>query len=864
MKIIFIIIGLMIFVTSSGQNQGNIWYFGIHAGLDFNSGSPVVLENGVLDSFEGTSSMCTPSGELLFYTDGITVYDATHNVMMNGCCLRGSWHTTQSALIVPVPGSTSHYLIFTLDYAYSSGIFAYSEVDMTQNNGLGAVISKNVPIQYNCTEKISAVYHENLRDIWIIVHKRANSVFQSFLLTSSGLSNTPVVSAAGPAITGMQGYLKASRDGSMLAMATYHQRRAEIYNFDKSTGIVSYHSGLLFPDATYGVEFSADKTMLYVGVSYDLKQIYQVNLANNTSTLIATTGMAPGAMQLGPDGKIYVSRYERPDISSSYLGVINSPELQGTACNYVDQAVFLGNGLSQMGLPTSLYFPPCTASANFSSDSACSHQAFHFTDLSSTANGYIQKWIWNFGDGTPEVTINFPDSPNVEHVFPVAGTYNVALTVITTEGCNNITVHAVNVMPGPTARFNFAGNCVSQSIQFTDASLLNGAGNINSWIWNFGDATSGVNNTSILTNPVHVFSIADTFDVTLIVTNLAGCTDTIIRQVISDHSTPLDYIYTGACIEEVFSFSPDAVVMNPEMIASWLWDFGDGTTSTNSNPQHVYTQAGIYPVTLSVTDTLNCSNSLTHPITVAAPPSVYFTYMEPTCFNSPILFNDLTFNNYGQMVSWQWDFEDGQTSALQNPIHVYGASASYLVCLTVQNECGQGEYCTIITVPHEPISNFTHTYLGELEVEFTNQSTFADSLAWDFGDGQGSTELNPVHTYTVAGDYQVCLLAKNECHTVSNCRTIPVQINSGRRDYLSDAGITIFPNPAKDELFVNTDGLKIYQIDMYTSQGANTDRIISENPQNSFRISLIGKSSGNYFLRFYTNKGWVTRSFIVQ
>jgi len=864
MKAFYILIGILISLTCYSQNQGNIWYFGTHAGLDFNTGAPVLLENGMLDTFEGTSCISTSNGELLFYTDGVTVYDATHTIMMNGSGLWGNWHTTQSALIIPVPGSTTHYLIFTLDYAYTSGTLAYSEVDMAQNNGHGSVIAKNIPIQTNCTEKISAVFHQNLQDIWIIVHERDNSVFKSFLVTSAGVANTPVVSATGPIITGPQGYLRASHDGSMLAMATYHQKRAEIYNFNNSTGIVSYNSGFTYPDATYGVEFSADKTMLYVGVSYDLKQIYQVNIANNTSTLIATTGMAPGAMQLGPDGKIYVSRYDRPDIGSSYLGVINSPELPGTACNYVDQAVFLGSGLSKCGLPTSLYFPTCVVSANFSTDSTCANQPFHFTDLSSTSIGFIQQWIWNYGDGTPADTINFPGIPNVEHKFPAPGTYNVSLIAISNQGCNNQTIQTVNAMPGPTANFYYAGNCVSQIIQFTDASLLNGAGNITGWQWNFGDPSSGVSNTSLLTNPVHIYTVADTFNVTLIVTNLSGCMDTIVKQVISNHATPLDFTYTLACMREAVYFNPDTMVMNPDMIALWLWDFGHGSISSLSNPEHVYNESGIFPVTLTVTDTSNCSNTITHYITVALPPLALTSFTTPSCYNSPIQFYDLTNYGNGQEISCQWDFGDGQTSTNHNPTHIYEAPGSYLVCFTGQNECGEDIYCNRIIILENPVSSFTYAFLGNLTIAFTNQSLYSENQTWDFGDGQTSTDFNPIHTYMATGNYRVCLSVNNVCAAVSACDTIPVQLNSGiGYDTLED-GIIISPNPAKDEIVITTSSLKIYQVEVYTSQGITADRIVPENVQNSYRILLKGKAPGNYFMRFLTDKGLITRCLIVQ
>ena len=133
-----------------------------------------------------------------------------------------------------------------------------------------------------------------------------------------------------------------------------------------------------------------------------------------------------------------------------------------------------------------------------------------------------------------------------------------------------------------------------------------------------------------------------------------------------------------------------------------------------------------------------------------------------------VQFNDSSSN----ATSWLWDFGDGQTSNMQNPIHTYAAGGDYKVCQQVYNECGQDNFCDSISVCREPVSQFTYAHQNELTIAFTNQSLFSDSLIWDFGDGQISYEQNPVHTYSQIGTYSVCLHATSVCGHDNYCDSI--------------------------------------------------------------------------------------------
>ena len=143
-------------MASVAQRQANNWYFGDRAGLDFNRPNPQPLLDGELQAFEGCSSMSDSDGNLLFYTNGIVVYNRNHEIMLNGDGLNGDTSSTQSAIIVPKPLSPNVYYLFTLDAGLGDDGLQYSEVDMTLDGGLGGITAntKNVPLAASMTEKI--------------------------------------------------------------------------------------------------------------------------------------------------------------------------------------------------------------------------------------------------------------------------------------------------------------------------------------------------------------------------------------------------------------------------------------------------------------------------------------------------------------------------------------------------------------------------------------------------------------------------------------------------------------------------------------------------------------------------------------
>ena len=450
---------LLLFSTPSfSQKEAANWYFGDRAGLDFNSGSPVALTNGELNTPEGCATISDKNGNLLFYTDGSFVYDKTHQIMPNGSGLLGHRSSTQSAIIVPKPNNPYIYYIFTVDQPLAANVdndplndedppnngLNYSQVDMRLNNGLGDIqtAEKNIhlitydpnnseEVKFKCSEKITAVQHGDAVSFWVITHFINN--FYAFKISTLGVNknpvktNTPLNVPIGGYHFNAIGYLKTSPNGKKIAIANSSTRPTNelgpknniilntgnvlLYDFDASTGKVSNGITLMSAENPYGLEFSAKSRKLYITSNrYDNEGItigsslFQYNLKSPnivaSKTTINSSLFVAGALQLGLDEKIYRSGYPILANGGTKLSVINNPELDGSACNFMQSAIDLKSRISKLGLPpfiTSLFL------YTFNYEFNCYGQSTHFYFNSIEK---VDSVLWDFGDGTTSTDID--------------------------------------------------------------------------------------------------------------------------------------------------------------------------------------------------------------------------------------------------------------------------------------------------------------------------------------------------------------------------------------------------------------------------------------------------------------------------
>ena len=448
-----IILGIFTFVAGFlplanvyGQKQNNNWYFGT-AGIDFNGPSPVAITTSAMSTYEGCATVSDKFGNLLFYTDGVSVFNRENNVMPSGTGLFGDYSSSNSAVIVPKPGDPNKYYIFTTESYYPLTGLHYTLVDMCLDGGLGAVVGgeKNVFLTGLTPEKVTTALHANGKDVWVVTHGWNDNEFRVFLVTAAGVDPTPVITAIGP-IHGPDffqsvGCMKMNLDNNKIAVAVeISGNRIELYDFDNATGIVSNEiiittphsaSGLGPGNTVYGVEFSPNNNFIYSGSWFD-DNIYQLDISSGdaatieaSATVIGTTSATGnvGALQIAPDNKIYAATQYK-----NKVGVINAPDEPGLACNYVDNGFNLSGETVYAGLPAFVQNNEISYQPEFEFVAGC---AGGISQFSFSSDATYDAVFWDFGD--PTNTLDNSTAFDATYIYSDTGTYTV--TLIFTIGC---------------------------------------------------------------------------------------------------------------------------------------------------------------------------------------------------------------------------------------------------------------------------------------------------------------------------------------------------------------------------------------------------------------------------------------------
>lgn len=297
-------------------------------------------------------------------------------------------------------------------------------------------------------------------------------------------------------------------------------------------------------------------------------------------------------------------------------------------------------------------------------------------------------------------------------------------------------------------------------------------------------------------------------------------------------------------------------------IPSWLWDFGDGNTSTMQNPTHTYTFPGVYTVCLITTDSCSSDTSCASVTITCSQPTAGFSNTSSSLMAS---FTD-TSTSTSTINSWLWDFGDGNTSSFQNPTHTYAFSGIYTVCLIATNTCGSSDTaCSSVTITqcNAPDAGFSHTPNG-LTLDFMDTSTTSSlilSWLWDFGDGNTSSMQDPSHTYSLPGVYTVCLIVNDSCTSDTSCSSITVVDNANVEDHPLSS-INLYPNPVQEVLSLDQlDPMTEYVIEIVNIWGQviDTRRITG---QVNWQLNTDTYTSGSYTIRIFAADRVVSKRFI--
>ena len=374
----------------------------------------------------------------------------------------------------------------------------------------------------------------------------------------------------------------------------------------------------------------------------------------------------------------------------------------------------------------------------------------NFNNLSANADSYL----WEFGDG------GISDEQNPSYTYIDPGLYIVKLTV--TNGCG-MAMKTIPVNTAPVAEFsaNPTTGCAPMSVHFVNESSPNAV----SYVWQF---PGGSPVASGLQNPTVIYQNPGAYSVTLTAINPSGSSTVIKSNYIIVQANPVSN-FISAINGQVVTFTNTS-----QNATSYLWNFGDGMTSTDANPVHTYTTGGTYTVMLTATN--DCGSvTVSQTVTVNAPPAAAFT-ASPTSGCGPLTVQ-FTNQSSGNPTAYNWQFAGGtpSSSTAQNPSVVYNTPGTYSVTLTVSNAAGsntltQTNYITVNTVP---AAGFTNSVNG-VNATFTNTSQNAVSYSWTFGDGGTSNQANPTHTYATDGVYTVVLTASNPCGTSTATQTVTI------------------------------------------------------------------------------------------
>ncbi len=488
------------------------------------------------------------------------------------------------------------------------------------------------------------------------------------------------------------------------------------------------------------------------------------------------------------------------DLSSVPIGNVNawnwsfgdfaSSSLQDPSHNYSFAGAFsvrliAGSGLGCTDTMTQIVNVHAVPVANFSSPDVCEGTASAFQDLTTLSSGSIISWDWDFDDGNTDVI------QNPTNVYANYGTYSVSLTVETDSGCVDTYTRDVEVFENPVAAFSGQDVCAGTPINFNNTSSIS-TGNIAGWHWDFGDfelIPAIPNSTSTVVEPVFTFYTEGNFFVELVAISNHGCKDTV-ENPIEIFPVPQPFFTTANVC-----FSYDAVFTDQSIITSgainnWDWDFGDNLSSTQQNPLHNYANTGYYTITLTVTSDNNCSESYTDRIRVYPNPVADFIATD-VCVGTTTDFNNQSIISLGNIVSWEWDFDDSNTSLLEDPQNLYIASGIYDVQLVVTSDSA----CTDtivkqVDVNGYPVVDFRVSPIDgcvPLQINCVDLSTIeaGETIAsydWIFSDGGTSSVQDPAHIFGSDGTFSVTLTATS----ADGCATTKDSIDI----------ITIFPKPS--------------------------------------------------------------------
>lgn len=694
----YLCIAVIVFLKSSSvfaQYENYNWTIGNKTGLNFNTQPASVFSTSIQAPFR-SATVSDAAGNLLFYTNGIMVWDKNNNVMPNGDSITRINNSLipdgSDAYIVPDPASNQRYYIFTAPTLSSQTEFGnssvptlrYSIVDMSLNGGLGDVLPGNKTkfLDSNVSNAI-AVAGYGMCDKWLVAHMANSNQFRAYHITATGIS-APVVSFAGDLMTTWIGMMKFANNNQKIALRSYETFLPcfiQLFDFDYATGKVS-NPVLIDSLATFGVpnlvggigagaiEFSPDNKKLYSGIVDSTKpnlritNIYQYDLTLPTAAAVQGSKKMLGTidsfseMQLTPDGHIYISEGKQ----GGGFAVIPYPDKEVPACGLINNYV-----VAPQNPDTAFFYSGCMANLvpaahliyNYNDVYAC-----QFPSVLKSQQSQAGSYLWNTGATTQSINITQP------------GTYWVKAG----QSCNAWrvdTFHVLYLPPPPTINDTFS--CNGQAVTIT----LNTQGGV---VWS--DSTTG---TTFTVDKSGTYSVA---------TTIGQC---VYRDTFNVTVYPPSDISFIPSDTSICNSTMSAQITSSYNFGNYHWSTGDTTRTVTIDSPGVYwltaaTPCGIYSDTMIVRfcppkiDSLTVTND-----TICSGSCVQFT---ASVANNPSLY--------------EWQFEGGNPSTFSGsptPVVCYDSAGNFKARVRVSNHFGTDSAEINVVVLPKPVPRFRDTMI---------------------------------------------------------------------------------------------------------------------------------------------------------
>lgn len=480
------------------------------------------------------------------------------------------------------------------------------------------------------------------------------SPYTSFTpIANSNYSYAQISVTSGPTSTG-----SGSATSGTHTIKASERFNAIAYGFG-SVESYGYAAGTNLQDLTEYVQFQNPQnnnvqTSGCVGVDYKL----QVTMPYQTTKI---TWMVDGVIKQVDGNPTYSSMKtvgSQTLYTYDYTGLMNFPvgnhiviaKVFNPVADECGSDVDISYNFEITGLPTVDF----TVAAN-----TCLGDSTAFKDNSVPPVGTsVKSWLWDFGDGKTSAL------QNPTHTYAAAGDYTVALTITDANGCTTTTPKTIHVAKLPVAGFNISAiNCEKEGVTFTNTSTSTD-GAINKWVWDYGDGTPIETFTS--TAPVnHIYATANTYNVVLTITTDKGCTSTITNTIKVNPLPVVDFTLPDVCLADAFAQFTDKSTIADNSGLTYLWNFGDSNansansnTSAAKNPQHKYSRADVYTVTLTVTSASGCLSVKSQTFTVnGSIPQAAFSYPASICSSDDVAFTDQSKVDFGNVTKVVWYFD---------------------------------------------------------------------------------------------------------------------------------------------------------------------------------------------------------------